>query len=341
MNTPLMIAQRQLDIAASAASLSDELHNRLTSATSALDQIESILGDLRWFIQSSPKMYTEDPSSVIRNAVKLARHRIQYDTGIELDLPDLSPLSISAGKLSQVIINLIFNASKARRPEQKMVQIKIEATETDGWLKLSVSDDGCGIPSHLQQRVFDPFYTSRFDEGMGLGLAICQSLVSNAGGRIELDSTVGEGTCFSIHLPTELNFKVEATRPALTRIPPKSVLVVDDNEELLDVMNDLLSPNKVTLCSTVDAAKQAMGYEDFDAVICDIMMPHSGALDLLQYLEGTLHPLQNRLIFITGGSVKPAAERYINLKNKPILYKPFTRRDLLDALTSIDSLSHG
>ena len=81
-------------------------------------QIESILGDLRWFVQSGATTHTENPNQVIENSVKLARHRIQYETEIELNLEPLNSVALSEGKLSQIIINLVFNASKARRIDQ-------------------------------------------------------------------------------------------------------------------------------------------------------------------------------------------------------------------------------
>lgn len=336
MNTPLMIAQRQIDLATQSNGLETSVSKRLTSATSALEQIESILGDLRWFIQSNARNHTQDPALVIENSVKLARHRIQYETDILLNLESIPPVSISAGKLSQIVINLIFNASKARRPEQTIVHIRIDASTTDDDLVLEISDNGCGIPGHLQQRVFEPFFTSRMEEGMGLGLAICQSLVREARGRISLRSEVGEGTRFCINLPLAKDKMAEQSFKHADQKEPLRILVIDDNDQLLDIISEMLLPNIVHACTTVAAAKQAISNEHFSAVICDITMPQGGAVDLFKYLDARQNELKEKLVFITGARVDASSQRYIKLLNRPILYKPFTREALLRALSEVE-----
>ena len=225
-----------------------------------------------------------------------------------------------------------------QQAKQKVVQITIEATQSKGWLELRVSDDGCGIPTHLQQRVFEPFYTSRIEEGMGLGLAICQSLIRNAAGRIELESTVNQGTCFTIHLPLEPNKNVEIKSKEASDSSPKNVLVIDDNQAFLDIMSELLIPNSVLLCTSLDEAIAVISTDEFDAVFCDINMPQGGAMEFIKHLDTCHHELKNRLIFMTGGAVDPITHRYIQSLNRPILLKPFTQRDLLGALNELDGV---
>lgn len=202
LNTPLMIAQSQIERSIQEViTQPDKVHKRLASATVALNQMESILADLRWFVDSGAVTHTADPKNVIQNAIRLAHHRIQHRTTLTTELDNLPALAISESKLSQVIINLVFNAAKARRPNQDTVGIWITGTAVGDDVEFVIRDDGIGIAKHLQQRIFAPFYTTSKSEGMGLGLALCQSIIHNAHGRIELNSEPGVGTTFTLRIP--------------------------------------------------------------------------------------------------------------------------------------------
>jgi signal transduction histidine kinase len=82
-----------------------------------------------------------------------------------------------------------------------VVRTRLEAG--GGWARLSVEDNGCGIPEHLKQRIFDPFFSTRQRSGgTGLGLAISEGIIQEHGGRIEVESQVGTGSTFHLLLPT-------------------------------------------------------------------------------------------------------------------------------------------
>lgn len=113
-------------------------------------------------------------------------------------------------QMRQVLVNLIRNAAEAALPHG---QIKISATIEDGVLALSVRDSGCGIPAEQLDQVLEPFFTTK-RTGTGLGLAICQRLVSNHGGSLSVDSTVGEGSVFTIRLGDAVALPPEVPQPA-------------------------------------------------------------------------------------------------------------------------------
>lgn len=123
---------------------------------------------------------------------------------LEIDVPASLSLDSYPGSLSQVLINLINNAVIHAFNEDEPGTIRITArAAAPGWLSLSVSDDGCGIPKELQKRIFDPFYTTRLGQGgSGLGLHITFNLVTGMlGGRIDISSPPGSGSCFTVTLP--------------------------------------------------------------------------------------------------------------------------------------------
>jgi two-component system NtrC family sensor kinase len=102
--------------------------------------------------------------------------------------------------LRQVVLNILNNATHAIRQDGN-ITIRTRARE-DGWIEIQVNDTGCGIPKEHLDKIFDPFFTTKPPgKGTGLGLSICHGIMDRLGGRISLDSEVGEGTTFTVHLP--------------------------------------------------------------------------------------------------------------------------------------------
>jgi signal transduction histidine kinase len=104
-------------------------------------------------------------------------------------------------KLEQVFINLVTNAAHAAA-DRDIPEIRLSASERDGFLVIAVEDNGCGIPEGDRGRIFDPFYTTkRVGEGTGLGLSVSFGIVEEHGGFIEVESQEGEGTKMSVGIP--------------------------------------------------------------------------------------------------------------------------------------------
>lgn len=111
-------------------------------------------------------------------------------------------------QLEQVLLNLLINARHAMLGKGGSITVKAQRTDS-GDLKLQVIDTGPGIPEKYQPRIFDPFFTTKGTvrkgepKGTGLGLAICKEIVEHHKGRIEVQSEMGKGSTFTIHLPAE------------------------------------------------------------------------------------------------------------------------------------------
>lgn len=142
-------------------------------------------------------------NDLVTEVLKLLRFELQRKSvQLETDFGEVPVITADPNKLKQVVINLVMNAVHAMNGNG-LVTLATRVSD-DRKLLLQVKDNGPGIPFELQEQVFAPFFTTKPEgEGTGLGLYICQNIIREHGGTIVLESSPGEGTTFSIHLPAE------------------------------------------------------------------------------------------------------------------------------------------
>lgn len=136
-----------------------------------------------------------------RSAINLCMPQKRFgDVELVADLPHTPmPVAIPAGRIEQVLLNLLFNAADASQPGG---QIRVSVDRREGLVRIHVADDGDGIDEEGMRRLFDPFYTTKEPgSGTGLGLAVCYGIVQACGGDIGVQSTAGEGATFTVSLP--------------------------------------------------------------------------------------------------------------------------------------------
>ena len=122
---------------------------------------------------------------------------------VAIDLTDEpADFQTDPGLLRQILINLLSNAFDAIAAIAKGGHVTVSAATSHGRVDIAVSDTGAGISPEDQQSIFEPFYTTKGrGKGTGLGLAICRELSKALGGSIEVESTMGKGSTFTVHLP--------------------------------------------------------------------------------------------------------------------------------------------
>jgi signal transduction histidine kinase len=142
-----------------------------------------------------------DLCHVARSVAKLVQGEVMHRGRLKLDLAETPPVTGSATRVGQVLLNLVVNALQAlprQRREENLVQIAV--FQKDRVACVEVRDNGVGIEAERLSRIFDPFYTTK-GQGTGLGLAISRQIVEEMGGHIEVESQVGVGTRFLLKLP--------------------------------------------------------------------------------------------------------------------------------------------
>ncbi|GEM_PF-1205275 len=229
----------------------------------------------------------------IRSVADLMRPRalakeIELDVNINPDVP--FALRGDAGRLTQIVLNLVSNAIKFTDHGHVTIDVGLEGRTQDSvWIHFSVSDTGTGIVRADQEKLFNSFTQvdasrSRRASGTGLGLAICKRLVELMGGVIGVESVPGEGSTFwfivpfkiaeQVPLPAEQHDDTVGAEAAVSRREGR-ILVVDDSPTNLMVAEALLTAAGYTV-DTVDngaAAVAAVQQRDYDAVLMDVSMP--------------------------------------------------------------------
>jgi C4-dicarboxylate-specific signal transduction histidine kinase len=182
-----------------------DLDNHLKELDNQIERCANTLVNMRQLVGHQPISHSQfDLAKSIQQVHKLLSSQLAQQS-VKLTLPSALPESLLFGqaqRFEQVLINLINNARDAilEQTDQQDGEIQIFLLHQCGNYQLQVIDNGPGIPEHLQEKVFTPYYTSKQAHGTGLGLALCQDLVNELDGSMQLDSKPGR-TCFTISLP--------------------------------------------------------------------------------------------------------------------------------------------
>jgi CheY-like chemotaxis protein len=188
-------------------------------------------------------------------------------------------------------------------------------------------------------RIFDPFFTTKpIGVGTGLGLAICHGIVTDLGGRIEVESEVGKGTVFRLRLPAGKESRT-VLRVAKAHVSGlrRRVLVVDDEVVLGRALERILSAHHdVTVRTSGAAAVDAIKCGDrYDAILLDVMMPNMTGMETYERFQHEAPDQARRVIFLTGGAFTPRAREFLDRVPNPRLEKPVEMRQVLAAIDDL------
>lgn len=177
-----------------------DLKTLLEESRNGLRRVTRIVQDLKDFshVDETPWQLA-DLHKGLDSAINVARSEIMQKAELRREYGDLPVVRCHPGQLNQVFMNLLINAAQAIE-RHGLITVRTGSSGDWGWVE--ICDDGCGIPAGQLARIFEPFFTTKpVGEGTGLGLSMSHSIVSNHGGRIEVTSEAGKGSCFRVCLP--------------------------------------------------------------------------------------------------------------------------------------------
>jgi PAS domain S-box-containing protein len=312
------------------------LEGMVRDARHGAERVRTIVRDLKSFSRvREQRAAALDVRAPLEASIAMARNEIRHRARLELDLAPVPLVLGEEGRLAQVFLNLLVNAAHSipeGKAEKNVICVKTR-TCPDGGAFIEVSDTGVGIdPAHLA-RIFDPFFTTKGQGvGTGLGLSICHGVVTDLGGRIEVESTPGQGTTFRVLLPripatsttSEPRSSNDARAASRAGMRP-SVLVIDDEPLLLKMICSLLeAEHEVTCEGRADAAlTRIRNGERFDAILCDLMMPELTGMDLYDTLLEIAPRQAQAMLFVTGGAFTPSARAFLDRVPNATIDKPF------------------
>jgi CheY-like chemotaxis protein len=331
-----------------------ELVTALREATEGAERVRRTIEDLRHFSRSAEGVDTPiDVTTALDEAVRMTAHTVRHHAAVEREYGATPPVRAEEGQLARVFVNLLLYAAQATGDGGAENHTIVLRTRTDAQRRavVEVADDGPGIASETLHRVFDPFFkTQEDDPAIGLGLAICHSIVSSLGGEIEVESEVGKGTTFRVSLPAAEPALSGAPRsapmapaPAPATAPPSPaattrarVLIIDDEAAIGRALRRLLvSEHDVTVESDARAALARLANEAFDVVFCDLMMPHMSGMDFYAALSSAAPEQAARIVFLTGGAFSPRSVEFLRDNENVCLSKPFSRDSVTSAIRAL------
>ena len=251
--------------------------------------------------------------------------------------PDLLPVEIDEGQITQAIGHIVINGYQAM-PEGGTILIQAQnviiGTPTDSlrtgkYIKISITDQGIGIPDEYLNKIFDPYFTAK-QKGSGLGLAICYSIIKNHRGHITVESTLGVGTTFHVYLPVfEGRMPSRKSMEEGFLVSGGRVLVMDDEDSIRDMVGDILSLHGYMVDFARNGEEAISLYQEnvYDVVILDLTIPGGmGGKETIRELL-KIDP-KVKAIVSSGYSSDPIMSDYKQYGFRNVMAKPYKIEEL-------------
>jgi len=324
----------------------EELAVLAADAVTGTRRVRDIVKNLKTFSRhDDPTPRLIEVNSGVELALTLSWNELKYQANVEQELGRGLTVMGTEPRLAQIFLNLLINAAQsieARGPERAGPgKITIRAQAEGESVRVGITDTGVGIAPQDMARIFDPFFTTRpVGSGSGLGLSICHNLVSGLGGRIEVDSELGVGSTFTVVLPlvTSVPKDPQPTDVTPLGVPRRArVLIVDDEPLLGAAVARRLPEHETEVATSGREAIEILGREDFDVVLCDLMMEDVTGMGLHAWLTEHEPAVTEQLIFMTGGVYTPESRAFVKRVSNTVLEKPVD----IEALKRLIQQLHG
>jgi len=278
-----------------------------------------------------------DLKLVVEDVLSLTHREFdKNDIAVETEYAPVPLLMVDVSQIEQVLLNMFINACHALEGGGKL---KVSLKTVDKEILIAIEDTGCGVPPEHLPKIFDPFFSTKGvwgkdkQAGVGLGLSVSRNIIAAHHGRIEVQSTVGKGTTFTIHLPVPektVEEKLRAVTGVLKRDAGKSyrVLVADDDEVLRELLMEILRKmgHEATIVSSGEEVLEELRKSSYDYLFLDMMMP--GKYDGKYVLQKIKELKLDTKIFICTGRVQDENLAELLKKADGYVRKPFTMNEI-------------
>jgi PAS domain S-box-containing protein len=328
-------------------------YNNLQEVLEAGERAKGLINQILTFSRQSEQDFKPlQLKLIVKEALKLIRATLPSTIEIHQDLQSDAAILGDQTKIHQVLMNLCTNAGHAMQEKGGVLSVSLSEAEIDSsvtikhfdiksgpYIRLSVSDTGCGMSASLMEHIFDPFFTTKEKgKGTGMGLSVVHGIVKSHNGTIHAYSEPGEGSVFKVYLPViekQLEQKIKAERPIPTGT--EHILFVDDEESLIDMGKQLLVSLGYTVTSRINSLEAFELFKTrpnaFDLVITDLTMPNLTGDKLAEQLFSIRSDIP--VILCTGFSTRITEEKAKSMGIKAFILKPLIRKDIAETIRKV------
>jgi len=311
----------------------DVVRGSLGTIEQAAEDGASLIEKLQRYIRQDTQEHFEpvDVPTLLEDCITLTQpywynepRRQGIEIGVEKDFADVPAVMGSASELREVFVNLILNAVQAM-PEGGTLAFEAEYSDAEGVI-VRVEDDGTGMDPEVQDHIFEPLFTTKGEQGTGMGLAASYGIIQEHEGDIQVESEPNQGTTFTLVFPS-----AEDPAPVQRKEPEKTpdgetarVLVVDDEEMVRSIVTQLLSlkGHEIDQASSGAEALECIDSQTYDIVFTDFGMPEMTGAELAYQIRSVCPSVP--IVLLTGYTETDAAEQDV----EAILSKPFRLEEL-------------
>jgi signal transduction histidine kinase/ActR/RegA family two-component response regulator len=343
-NNFLTVVQGNIEVAKEQLALTEPAQQFLDQAASACQRAKFLSSQLLTFAKGgAPVRRVVSIAQLVTEAVHLARTGSPAVIEVKI-AEDLWSAQVDGGQIGQVLHNILINAREAM-PGGGAIDVEarnvIGADETDPRVRISISDNGRGIPKEVLRRIFDPYFTTK-TSGNGLGLATAYAIVVKHGGHISVDSEPGVGSRFIVDLPASLEGpSPQGPAPKPVETGTGRLLVMDDDEALQILFKAVLDHLGYDVQTARDGAEAVASYKEaktegngFDAVLLDLTvaggMGGVEAAAMLKHFDPSA-----RLIVSSGYSDAPVMSHFAEYGFDAVILKPWTVKEMSEVLHQV------
>ncbi len=327
-----------------------ESYSALLDAESGALRAKDLTKQLLTFSKGgSPIKKTSSIKKFIRESANFAIHGSSVDLKYKIS-PNLWPVNVDIGQIGQVIQNLVINSVHAVETDGKIIicaenislKKKNDFTLPKGkYIKISVEDNGIGIPHTILPKIFDPYFSTK-TEGNGLGLSVCHSIIRNHQGKIFVESEVNSGTIITFYLPAQPDVKIIKKTKAKSPKKGKGIILILEDEVVIQrVIKSMLQRLNYKPIITSKGIETISAYKEYknqgkkiDAVILDLTV--KGGMGGQQTIKKLIETDPNvKGIASSGYATGEVMSNFKRYGFSGVLVKPYTISNLANILESI------
>ena len=325
------------------------MKNKLEAISRSGERARELVAQILAFSRSDKQIVSAVRIDIImKEALKILRPAIPSTINIDLKIMTKDHVHGDPTRLHQIIMNLCTNANQAMQETGGTLGLLLDRVDINGdeaialnlpsgtFVKIVISDTGCGIPFEEISRIFEPYYTTKEKgKGTGMGLAVVHGIIKSHGGSVTVKSDIGQGTEFCVFLPvsTEETVEQEVVKTPLPK-GVECILVVDDEIDIVEIESEILKKLGYDVVSTTKPDEALLFFETdpdkFDLIITDMTMPKLTGIKLAEKFKAIKPGI--KVIICSGYNELITTQNCAEKGVDGYITKPVTMRELANTV---------